>query len=939
MNYLSSFSLVWIGMLLIVACQGEKDFSLPYEKFVLDNGLQVVLHEDKSDPIVSVAIQYHVGSAREKPGKTGFAHLFEHMLFQRSEHLGRNEFFKKIGELGGSFNGATGPDGTVYYETVPRDALEKVLWMESDRMGFFINTVTRKGLEREIDVVSNEKRQNENRPFGQSNGMMLKQFYPEGHPYRWPVIGSIADLHGATVDDIKQFYRKYYAPNNATLVVAGDFDRREVEAMIRKYFGEIPAREEVEPVRPIPVQLEKTSKYVLEDRFANAPGLEMNFSGAEQFHPDAYPLRILALLLSYGKNAPFYKVLVEDNKLASYVNVASSSLELSGQVSVSVKAYKETDLNTVYRGIQEAFERFEQEGIRDNDLERMKIMQETMLYNVMMSLESKTQALARNNVFAGRPDQMVIDLAHYQAVTKEEVMRVYRKYVRGKHFVALSTVPQGQTSLALTGSVVVRPDEDSPVGQKLVADEGAVTDDDPYEYTPSVFDRSVEPPLLANTPESAMPPVWTGEMSNGMKVKGMAYTELPVVQFAVYLNSGMLCEPKGKSGLARLTAAVLNCGTRTKTPEELEVALGLLGARVSFGVSTERMQLSGSCLKKNFPQVLRLVEEMLLEPRWDETALELARKRMIGNIRQSSTEPKVLARHVFRQMMYGPEHVLSNSAFASEKEVAAITMEDIKTFYKTHIVPGQATFDFVGGYEKKEVMKFLQPLARTWTTGGASQERLNLNFMAPQAKVYFVDYPGAKQSYILLGCPAMPKASNDYYPAKMVNQLLGASSNALLFDVLRLQHGYTYGAYSFFDCGKYANEFRATSSVQAAYTLEAMQLFKSCISTYGEQFTEQSLVKTKDAMFKENAAAFEMPDARLDLLSEMTVDGLPVDDLKRQEQLLKRMTLPEAKACIRNWLDYDRMFFVVVGDAASQLDRIRKSGLGEVKVVDLQELR
>ena len=939
MNYLSSFSLVWIGMLLIVACQGEKDFSLPYEKFVLDNGLQVVLHEDKSDPIVSVAIQYHVGSAREKPGKTGFAHLFEHMLFQRSEHLGRNEFFKKIGELGGSFNGATGPDGTVYYETVPRDALEKVLWMESDRMGFFINTVTRKGLEREIDVVSNEKRQNENRPFEQSNGMMLKQFYPEGHPYRWPVIGSIADLHGVTVDDIKQFYRKYYAPNNATLVVAGDFDRREVEAMIRKYFGEIPAREEVEPVRPIPVQLEKTSKYVLEDRFANAPGLEMNFSGAEQFHPDAYPLRILALLLSYGKNAPFYKVLVEDNKLASYVNVASSSLELSGQVSVSVKAYKETDLNTVYRGIQEAFERFEQEGIRDNDLERVKIMQETMLYNVMMSLESKTQALARNNVFAGRPDQMVIDLAHYQAVTKEEVMRVYRKYVRGKHFVALSTVPQGQTSLALTGSVVVRPDEDSPVGQKLVADEGAVTDDDPYEYTPSVFDRSVEPPLLANTPESAMPPVWTGEMSNGMKVKGMAYTELPVVQFAVYLNSGMLCEPKGKSGLARLTAAVLNCGTRTKTPEELEVALGLLGARVSFGVSTERMQLSGSCLKKNFPQVLRLVEEMLLEPRWDETALELARKRMIGNIRQSSTEPKVLARHVFRQMMYGPENVLSNSALASEKEVAAITMEDIKTFYKTHIVPGQATFDFVGGYEKKEVMKFLQPLARTWTTGGASQERLNLNFMAPQAKVYFVDYPGAKQSYILLGCPAMPKASNDYYPAKMVNQLLGASSNALLFDVLRLQHGYTYGAYSFFDCGKYANEFRATSSVQAAYTLEAMQLFKSCISTYGEQFTEQSLVKTKDAMFKENAAAFEMPDARLDLLSEMTVDGLPVDDLKRQEQLLKRMTLPEAKACIRNWLDYDRMFFVVVGDAASQLDRIRKSGLGEVKVVDLQELR
>ena len=262
---------LWIVCIyfLAIACKEEKEFSLPYEKYVLENGLEVVLHEDKSDPIVSVAIQYHVGSAKEKPGKTGFAHFFEHMLFQRSEHLGRNAFFKKIQELGGTFNGSTAMDGTNYYETVPRDALEKVLWMESDRMGFFINTVTQAGLEREIDVVSNEKRQGENCPFGQSYALMLKYFYPEGHPYSWPVIGSIADLRSATVEDVKEFYRTYYGPNNATLVVAGDFNREKTKELIGKYFGEIPAQEKVEKVKPIPVKLEKTRKLVYEDQFTN----------------------------------------------------------------------------------------------------------------------------------------------------------------------------------------------------------------------------------------------------------------------------------------------------------------------------------------------------------------------------------------------------------------------------------------------------------------------------------------------------------------------------------------------------------------------------------------------------------------------------------------------------------------------------------------------
>lgn len=927
---------LWIVCIyfLAIACKEEKEFSLPYEKYVLENGLEVVLHEDKSDPIVSVAIQYHVGSAKEKPGKTGFAHFFEHMLFQRSEHLGRNAFFKKIQELGGTCNGSTAMDGTNYYETVPRDALEKVLWMESDRMGFFINTVTQAGLEREIDVVSNEKRQGENCPFGQSYALMLKYFYPEGHPYSWPVIGSIADLRSATVEDVKEFYRTYYGPNNATLVVAGDFNREKTKELIGKYFGEIPAQEKVEKVKPIPVKLEKTRKLVYEDQFTNVAGLDIAFPGVEQYHPDFYPLRMMALLLSYGKGSPFYKVLVEERKLTSYTNVATSAFELAGQISLSAKAFRGGNLNDIYKGMQEAFRRFETEEIKDSDLERLKIMQETMMYNVMMALESKTQALARNNVFGGSPDRSVEELSKYKAVTKKDIMRVYRQYVKGRHFVALSTVPVGAMDLALSGSEPVNVEQDDYVGQKLASDGKAITDDESFEFTPSVIDRSAEPPLMDNKPEMNIPEIWIGQLQNGMKILGMEYTELPVVQFTIILNSGMLCETADKSGVAMLTAAVMNSGTRMKTAEELEAAFGQLGARATIGASAERMQLTGHCLKKNLPQVVQLIKEMLLEPRWDEEAMELAKTRMRESIHQSVTTPKTIARNVFRRMIYGPDNVLSRSVWRSEESIHSIQLEDLKEFYTKHISPSTATFCFVGGYSKEEVMSLLRPLENDWSAKDVKETGLNMTYTAPPAKIYFVDYSGAKQSYILLGAPAMPRISRDYYPAVIVNKMLGASSNSLLFDVLRLKRGYTYGAYSSFDCGKYLNEFRATSSVQAAYTPEAMLLFRECIADYGNQFTAQTLDKTRDAMFRENAAAFEMPDARLDILEAIAAYELPAGFMKTQEQMLRDMTPEQAQECIRKWLNYDRMFYVVVGDAETQLDRVKKADLGEVIVVN-----
>ncbi|GAB1474069.1 hypothetical protein MASR2M69_15100 [Bacteroidota bacterium] len=294
MKNLLKFMVLVASLFLVFSCAKNGSVKLNYEKYVLGNGLEVVLHQDLSDPIVAVAIQYHVGSGREKPGKTGFAHFFEHMLFQRSENLPRNAFFQKIARMGGTFNGSTNTDGTNYFETVPRDALEKVLWMESDRMGYFINTVTQGGLEREIDIVSNEKRQNyDSQPYGQSSIIVAKELFPAGHPYSWTTIGEIADLRSATLEDVKEFYKRFYVPNNATLVIAGDFDVALVKELVNKYFGEIPKGADVEkPVVSNPVI--PATKYVMwEDAYAKLPQLTLTFPTVEQYHPDSYALQAL----------------------------------------------------------------------------------------------------------------------------------------------------------------------------------------------------------------------------------------------------------------------------------------------------------------------------------------------------------------------------------------------------------------------------------------------------------------------------------------------------------------------------------------------------------------------------------------------------------------------------------------------------------------------
>lgn len=904
--------------------------SIEFEKYQLENGLDVVLHQDKSDPIVSLAIQYGVGSNREKTGRTGFAHLFEHMLFQESENVPQDQFFKKIQDAGGTLNGGTWKDGTIYYEIVPNNALETVLWLESDRMGFLINTVTESAFYNQQEVVQNEKRQRvDNNPYGHTGWVIDKNLYPEGHPYNWQVIGELVDLQSATIDDVKEFYNKYYGPNNATLVLAGDFETEDAKAMIEKYFGEIKPKEEVAKLEPQLVTLSETKRLYHEDNFATAPQLNMVWPTSEQFTEDAYALDFLSEILSSGKKAPLYKVLVKDKNLTSRTTAYNNAQELAGEFHIIITANNGVNLNDVEAGINEAFALFEKEGFTDRDVERIKAGLETSFYNGIGSVLGKSFQLAQYNVFAGDPGFITTDIENIKKVTKEDVLRVYNKYIKGKPFVMTSFVPKGQLALITENSTL------APVVEEKISENIAKTVENSNEEiakTPSNFDRSVEPSQGAS-PKLNIPSSWTATLENGMEVYGIEQNEIPTVNFSLVMDGGHLLDDMNNNGVANLMTDIMMEGTANKTPLELEEEIEMLGASINMYTTNESIVIRGNTLVRNFDKTLALVEEILLQPRWDEEEFARIKTKTINEIKRSDANPNVVAGRVYNKILYGEDHIFSYPTSGTVASVETITIEDLKVFYAKNYSPSVSKFHVVGAISEANSKNSLTSLGKNWEAKEVVIPTYEIDNNRDIASLYFVDIPDAKQSVINIGYISMARTNKDFYPAEVMNYKLGGSFSGNVNLILREEKGYTYGARTGFSGSKIKGTFKASSSVRTNTTGESVAIFKEEIINYKNGISQEDLDFTKNALIKSNARRFETQFSLLGMLQEMSTYDLPANYIAEEEAIVGAMTLEQHKQLANKYLDESKMAYVVIGDAATQFAQFKDMGFDEVKLM------
>jgi zinc protease len=910
--------------------KNETAFSIPVETYKLPNGLTVVLHEDHSDPITAVAVYFHVGSSRETTGKTGFAHLFEHMMFQRSENVPEDQFFKNIQGAGGSLNGSTNQDRTNYYEVVPENALEMALWMESDRMGYLENMVTRSALVNQQNVVQNEKRESvDNAPYGFNQGLILKNLYPTGHPYSWTVIGEMQDLTNATVDDVKAFHKKFYSPGNAFLTITGDFNRKEVKAMVEKYFGEIPAGQKIEKRTPVPSPLAATVRLYHEDNFAKAPQLTMVFPSVERYSKDSYALNFLGELLAGTKKSPLYTILVKDKKLTSRVSARNVSQELAGSFTISVTANPGVNLTEIEKAIFEGFDKFEKEGFSEQDLEMIKAGNETSFYNKFSSVQSKAFTLAEYAMFTGDPEFYKKDFAKSQGVTISDIKGVFRKYIMGKNFLETSFVPKGEVNLISEGSKNAGIVEEDVT--KAAEVKAATGKEEETVRTVTKLDRTRKPPLGPD-PEVTIPSPWSGTLPNGLKITGIVQKELPLVQFSLVIDGGHMLDKTDKAGVANLVAVMMNEGTKNKTPEQLEDAIGLLGSSIRVSSDNENIKIDVMSLSRNFEKTLGLVEEILLEPRWDEEQFGLSKSRIINTLKRNAASPDYLASNTLYKFIFG-DNILAIDPTGTETTVSAITIEDLKEYYDKYLSPSISKFLIVGDIDQTKTEAALAGLSQKWPAREVTLSKIHVPGPPENSGIYFVDVPGAKQSVISIGTPSLPRTDPDFFGATVANYKLGGSFNGVLNLILREEKGFTYGARSSFSGVKNYGTFIATSRVRTNSTLESVTIFKTEMEKYRENIPQEYVDFTKSSLLKGNALRFETLGNLLAMLNTMTSYNLPTDYVKQEEAFIKGLTVEKELQIAKKYIDPSRMYYIVVGDAKTQLDELEKVGLGKPVLV------
>ena len=891
-----------------VTRQGN-ELVIPYEKYVLSNGLTLIVHEDHSDPLVHVDVTYHVGSAREEINKSGFAHFFEHMMFQGSDHVADDEHFKIVTESGGTLNGTTNTDRTNYFETVPSNQLERALWLEADRMGFLLDAVTQKKFEIQRATVKNERGQNyDNRPYGLAREYTAKTLYPYGHPYSWLTIGYIEDLNRGNVNDLKNFFLRWYGSNNAVLTVGGDVDTKQVVQLVEKYFGPIPAGPAVTKTIVPPVVLDK-DRYVSYEDNIRFPRLDMTYVSVPRFHPDEPALDGLAEILGGGKTSLFYKNFVKNGKaVQAYANNPSS--ELAGEFTFSIMPFPEVRLDSAEAILRRTLAEFEARGVTDDDIAQFRATRETDIISALSSVAGKVSQLASFQTFAGTPNYLPQELKRYQSVTKEDVMRVYNQYIRGKHAVVLTVYPKDKKD------IVTHPDNYTASTTGYQAPDygySGLT----YTKAKDSFDRSKKP-APGPSPALKVPPFWTDKLPNGLKMIGAKNDEVPKVTMLLSVKGGhyLSANDPSKAGIAQLTASMLNEATQTYTTEQLTTKLEKLGSNIQVYTGAEELGVIVEAPTKNLDATLALVEEKLFHPRFAAEDFDRLKKQQLENIANQSTQPVVIANKAYNKLLYGNDNIRGIPVSGTTKTVEGLSLDDVKAFYNSYFSPSVANLVVVGDVDQAALKPKLAFLNQ-WAAKPVTLPNVAVKRTVDKTRIYLVNKDKAAQSEIRIGyLTDLPfDATGDYYRTGLANYILGGAFNSHINMNLREDKGWTYGARSGFSSTLTPGPFTAQAGVKAAATDSSVVEFVKEITNYSKTgITNDELAFLKSSVGQRDALRYETSIQKAFFLNDIIKYDLPKNFVEQQSQILKGITKAEIDAIAKKRLPINNMIITVVGN-------------------------
>jgi zinc protease len=896
---------------------------IPYEKYVLPNGLTLVVHEDHSDPVVHVDITYHVGSAREEIGKSGFAHFFEHMMFQGSDNVADEQHFKLITESGGTLNGSTNRDRTNYYETVPSNQLEKMLWLEADRMGFLLDAVTQTKFEIQRSTVKNERGQNyDNRPYGLAGEVTSKTLYPYGHPYSWMTIGYLEDLNRSNVNDLKNFFLRWYGPNNAALTIGGDVNTKDVVKMVEKYFGSIPAGPAVSATKLPPVKIEKDRYTSYTDNYARTPLLSMTFVSVPVFHPDGAALDCLAEILGQGRNSIMYKNMVK-TQLARSASAFNQQTELAGEFAIRINPFPGKSLAEMEKLVRQSIAEFETRGVTDEDIEKFKNSTEADVINSLASVNGKVNQLAAYQTFTGNPNKIGKELDMIRKVTKADVLRVYNQYIKGKGTVILSVLPKGQENMrAAADNYAI----DSTGYKKPDYGYTGLT----YIKPKDNFNRKVLPPSGPN-PVVKVPPYWKKSLPNGIQVIGAENNEIPVVTLRISLKGGRMVEASNsaKAGLANLVSDMLSEDTKNFTSEQMSLELAKLGSSINVSTSEDATIFSVQTLKKNLARTLQLLEERMLRPQFTEENFNRNKNQLTESIRNAKSQPALIASQVYNKVNYGSSNLWSLPLQGTMETIKNITLDDIKQYYNNYISSADARVVIVGDVKEIEILPklaFLNQLPNKPVTLPTIPAK---GVDVAKTKIYLVDVPNAAQTEFRVGyVTGTPyDATGNHYRALLTNYPLGGAFNSRLNLNLREDKGWTYGARSGFDANKYTGTFTFSSGIRANATdsalVEVMRELKD-YATNGVKPDEINFMV--NSIGQSDARNYETGVQKALFIGRILEYNLPADFVKQQSEIRKNITKNEMDTIIRKNLNTDKMNIVLVGDKKAILPGLQKLG-------------